>query len=155
MTSQSGQHQSFSKVWSNWNRGWFKMSDSNDSGANSATYFSTGQSIFLVPEVFNIVLLSFGIVQMYNGIEIDHPVYKVLFTNLVVTLASSVACVATFFVNTVWKFSSLLNAINYCGLMFHYSSWCVISILRLAVQRSLSQGSGTRITESAERRIRH
>ena len=31
----------------------------------------------VVPEFLNIIFLSIGALQMYNGIEISHPVYQV------------------------------------------------------------------------------
>ena len=38
------------------------------------------ESYFLViPEFVNIIFVSIGALQMYNGIEISHPVYQVRF----------------------------------------------------------------------------
>ena len=42
--------------------------------------FSIENSLILFPEIVNAFLLSLGVIQMYIGIEISHPVYQVHFT---------------------------------------------------------------------------
>ena len=51
---------------------------------------------FILPESFNILVLTFGLLGMYNGVQIVHPLYAVLFTNLVVPLVSSTINISSF-----------------------------------------------------------
>ena len=53
--------------------------------------------ILLYPELFNAILLTTVLVPVYKGIEIEHPIYKILFSNLCVSLLSSLANFAFFF----------------------------------------------------------
>ena len=39
--------------------------------------------ILILPETLNLIFLISGVTGMYNGVEIQHPLYTVLFTNLV------------------------------------------------------------------------
>ena len=84
--------------------------------------------IFL--DITNIIVLTSGICLMYFGIEICHPMYAILFTNLVVTVISSLINVLVFpFIKTV-NFNNLINGNGAACLLFHCSCWCVVSILR-------------------------
>ncbi len=88
-----------------------------------------GSLILICPEFVNIALLSTGIFQMFNGIEINHPVYHVLFINLIVTLVSSLITIFAFPFNNV-KYSTVVNAINGFTLLFHCCCWAIVSALR-------------------------
>ena len=46
---------------------------------NNELGFSNESGLSVIPEIINAILLSLGIIQMYIGIEILHPVYRVLF----------------------------------------------------------------------------
>ena len=46
---------------------------------NNELGFSNESGLSVIPEIINAILLSLGIIQMYIGIEISHPVYRVLF----------------------------------------------------------------------------
>jgi hypothetical protein len=104
--------------------------------SSTTNFFSLNQSedvsIMLYPECFNIIVLTSVLVPMYNGIEIEHPIYKVLFSNLCVSLLSSITSFACFFFNpiTVLKFSKIMSVNNWVCVMYHYTSWCILSILR-------------------------
>ncbi len=76
------------------------------------------------------ILLMIGIRQMYHGIEIKHPVYGILFGNLIAALGSSLINIFVFPFVTFLKYSNLANTNNTIFLEFYYSSWCVLSILR-------------------------
>ncbi len=66
--------------------------------------------IFL--ELFNIIMLIAGICLLYLGIEISHPVYGLLFSNLIVTTISSLINVFVFpFVKTI-QYNTLVNGNN-------------------------------------------
>ena len=47
------------------------------------------QTLFIVPELINVTCFLLGIYGMYHGIEIQHPLYAILFFNLIVPLISS------------------------------------------------------------------
>jgi len=84
--------------------------------------------IFL--ELFNIIMLIAGICLMYLGIEISHPVYGLLFSNLIVTTISSLINVFVFpFVKTI-QYNTLVNGNNSACLNFHCCCWCILSVLR-------------------------
>jgi amino acid transporter len=90
--------------------------------------------IFVCPECVNIVLLSTGIFQMFKGIEIDHPVFNILFLNLIITLVSSLINILAFplpfpLPNNV-KYSTIVNATNGLTMLFHCCCWAVVSALR-------------------------
>lgn len=84
----------------------------------------------LLPEVFNTLLLVTGIFQMYHGIEISHPVYLVLFCNLLAAMFSSLIDVVAFPVLSIGSFEMLLVANGVFCLIFHCISWEAVSILR-------------------------
>jgi hypothetical protein len=86
--------------------------------------------LLVFPELINILVLSTGLLQMYNRIEIGHPIFKILFCNLAVTLASSLLNVVTYPINKTIRYSTLVNSNNAFCLMFHCSSWCILSVLR-------------------------
>ena len=90
-----------------------------------------GSLILICPEFVNIALLSTGIFQMFNGIEINHPIYHVLFINLIVTLVSSLITIFAFpfSLNNV-KYSTVVNANNGFTLLFHCCCWAIVSALR-------------------------
>ena len=81
-------------------------------------------------ECFNIIILTTSAGLIHSGIEISHPVYGVLFCNLVTTLISSLLNAIVFpFVKNI-NFMSLVNGNSVACLMFHCSSWCILSVLR-------------------------
>jgi hypothetical protein len=84
----------------------------------------------LYPEFFNLILLTIVICQMYNGIEIQHPIYKIVFCNLCVSFLSSLMSVAAFPLIKTIRFSAIMNANNWYCIIYHYTSWCILSILR-------------------------
>lgn len=87
-------------------------------------------AMLLVPEILNTILLVAGIVQMYHGIEISHPLYLVLFCNLVASLISSLVDVIAFPILTINSFEMLLLANGVFYMIFHCTCWQVVSILR-------------------------
>ena len=100
-------------------------------GSNFSNVNQTEEGIFLIyPEFFNMFLLTIVIGEMYYGIEIEHPIFKILFCNLCVTLIFSLVNVCFFSFNKILKFSLVMNGLNFFCLIFHFSSWCILSILR-------------------------
>jgi hypothetical protein len=81
-------------------------------------------------EFVNIILLTACICIIYFGIEISHPLYAVLFCNLVVALVSSFVNAVIFpFVKNI-EYFKLFNTNSVTCLLFHCSSWCILSLLR-------------------------
>jgi hypothetical protein len=81
-------------------------------------------------ELFNIMMLFAGMCLMYLGIEISHPVYGLLFSNLIVTTISSLINVLVFpFIKTI-QYNALVNGNNSACLNLHCSCWCILSVLR-------------------------
>jgi hypothetical protein len=81
-------------------------------------------------ELFNIMILTAGMCLMYLGIEISHPVYGLLFSNLIVTTISSLINVFVFpFIKTI-QYNTLVNGNNSACLNFHCCCWCILSVLR-------------------------
>ena len=84
----------------------------------------------IMPEYINAVMLRMAIYGMYKGIEILHPIYSVLFVNLITGLCQTVFNLLVFnFVRTD-LFIRIANATNCCYLTFHCTAWSVTSILR-------------------------
>ena len=77
------------------------------SGFNVSSYLNQPEEdiSILYPEFFNIILLATVIGQMYNGLEIQHPIYKMVFCNLSVSLLSSLISVAAFPLTKTMRFS--------------------------------------------------
>jgi len=67
---------------------------------------------------------------MYNGIEIEHPVFRVLFCNLVAALLSSAVNVIVFPIKMEIKYSSIIGGNNVFCLIFHCCCWFIVSLLR-------------------------
>lgn len=87
-------------------------------------------AILVSPDLVNVLVLAFGLYGMYNGINIMHPVYAVLFLNLAVALASSTTniCVALFLPSEMFMRAS--NGNCWITLVFYCSCWSVNSATR-------------------------
>ena len=88
------------------------------------------QYLLIFPEYVNCVFLFLAIYGMYHGIEIQHPLYAVLFVNLNVACFSSAVNIIGFGLVPVHKYVLLANLTNSQSLYFHCTSWCITSILR-------------------------
>ena len=86
--------------------------------------------IFPVTDYLILFLVLSAIYGMYNGIEISHPLYAVLFTNLCAALASTIFNIVTFVFIEIELYVRISNASNGWYLVFHCFSWCGTSILR-------------------------
>jgi hypothetical protein len=67
---------------------------------------------------------------MYQGIEIAHPLYAVLYLNMIVPLISSILDIAVFFFVSTYNYVLFSNIMIAFASVFHCSSWCVTSVLR-------------------------
>jgi hypothetical protein len=107
--------------------------NSNSTSLDSCNYdnlTSVLQIFCVVPEYINLFFLSCGIYGMYRGIEIAHPLYAVLFLNLIVPLVSTTLNIAAFFFISTVRYIVFSNIINALSLFFHCTSWLVTSGLR-------------------------
>jgi hypothetical protein len=83
-----------------------------------------------VSELFNLVILLCAIYGMQQGIETQHPLYAVLFLNLLVPAAFTIVDIVGFPFFPLEKYFKLINANSSLSLFFHCTSWCVTSVIR-------------------------
>jgi hypothetical protein len=81
-------------------------------------------------EVFNTAFLSAGSFLFYYGIEITHPVYAVLFCNLITALVTSVINTLVTPMLRSTLYTPITNSINVACWYFHCCCWCIVSVLR-------------------------
>ena len=86
--------------------------------------------VLLLPEYANLLLFIVGIFGMFNGVEISHPIFSVLFTNVVIGLISTFSNIFGFIFLKFDHYIGYSNGCNGIFLSFHCSVWCVTSILR-------------------------
>ncbi len=67
---------------------------------------------------------------MYNGIDIEHPVFRVLFCNLIAAFFLSAVNLVAFPFNLEIKYSTIVTGTNASCLIFHCCCWFVVSLLR-------------------------
>ena len=80
----------------------------------------------LICEVIGFILLGLGVCGMYQGIEIAHPVYSVLFLNLCFNFfATLFNLVLVIFVPlNVWVRGTIIT--NFFGILFHNTRDAII-----------------------------
>lgn len=83
----------------------------------------------LWPPAFNIVLLVASMTEMYNRIEISHPVYSVLFCNLAAALVSSLADLVFPFIQSI-SYDILVSSSGTSSIFIHCWSWSVLTVIR-------------------------
>ena len=88
------------------------------------------QPVLVIVESVNTLLLAAGLILMFRGIEIGHPVYSILFCDLLATFFSSLLNAWVIPFVTSYPYYILANANSLSGLLLHCSFWCVLSILR-------------------------
>ena len=75
-------------------------------------------------------LLISGIRLMHQGIEIGHPVYAILFNNLLVTLIACLVEIVLLLMPTATRPESMIKACSIFSGLFHIYSWLLVSMLR-------------------------
>jgi hypothetical protein len=86
--------------------------------------------IVAYPEYFNLIILLLGMYGMYQGVEIQHPLYSVLLVNLIVSWFPSILnCIAFALLLTLLylKFTVSGSAIVF---YFHCICWLLTNIIR-------------------------
>ena len=86
--------------------------------------------LIVAPDYLNLVFLSIGQYGMYQGIEILHPLYSVLFMNLITSWLSSLINVAVFPFTQTLDQVKLTNAGSALVLFFHSVCWLMTCIVR-------------------------
>jgi hypothetical protein len=86
--------------------------------------------VLLLPEYANLLLFIAGIFGMYNGVEISHPIFSVLFANLVMGLVSTILNISGYIFFSLEQYLNFSSGCNGIFVSFHCSVWCVTSILR-------------------------
>ena len=85
--------------------------------------------VLLLPEYANLLLFIAGIFGMYNGVEISHPIFSVLFANLVMGLVSTILNISGFILLGLERYLNFSSGCNGIFVSFHCSVWCITSIL--------------------------
>ena len=82
----------------------------------------TMKTILVVPEFCNLGLLGIGLIQMYLGIEIGHPVYALLFANLCMAFfASLLGILSCFFLkDNIFLVGKHLKIESHCKYPFKF-----------------------------------
>ena len=88
------------------------------------------QISLVMPECINLILLLMAIYGMHHGIEIGHPLYAILFLNLIIALCFTLFDIVGFVFLPADKFMTLTNTNSGLSLFFHCTSWCITSIIR-------------------------
>jgi hypothetical protein len=83
-----------------------------------------------VLEFVEFSLLLICIYGMYKGIEIGHPIYALLISNLIVPFIGTVFNMLLFATIPFENWTRLVMFINFLCTLFHITSWSIISVLR-------------------------
>ena len=87
----------------------------------------------LLPEVVALPIFSAAIFILHRGVEIDHPVFRIILNNLIFQLTLTVIIIVGQLTVSVRKSALLVSEfVNLAGLLFHQSTWTTLSCLRYA-----------------------
>jgi len=84
----------------------------------------------VILELLSSFIIYFVVHKVYKEIEINHPVYAIIFCNLITSLLSSLLNSVIFPFISSFRYISLVNGNNLACLYFHFCCWCILSILR-------------------------
>jgi hypothetical protein len=87
------------------------------------------EGVLLTPECFNFIFLVLGLYEMYNGIEIQHPLYATVYLNLMVALLFTTIDLISLIFLSVDKFVTLSKQTGGFTVLFHCSTWCISSAI--------------------------
>ena len=82
------------------------------------------------PEYFNLITLLLGMYGMYQGVEIQHPLYSVLLVNLIVSWFSSILNCIAFVLLPTLLYLKLTVSGSAIVLYFHCICWLLTNIIR-------------------------
>ena len=85
----------------------------------------------VILETLSIIILFLGACFVFRGTEISHPVYGIIFCDLLVCLTFSLinTMVWSFSFKSKW-FTAVARGCSLFCLQFHCCCWCVLSVLR-------------------------
>ena len=86
----------------------------------------------LLTELISVPILAGAILIMFQGVEINHPVYSVLFNNLLFPFFITIITIISSFASNIKIFLNVSAFGNMISLLHHHSSWMVLSGLRYA-----------------------
>ena len=88
------------------------------------------QATLVAPEYLNFVVLLLAVYGMYQGVEIQHPLFAVLFLNLITPLCFTAIDMIGFMMIPSSKYITLSNNNSLFCVYFHCTCWCLSSIIR-------------------------
>ena len=107
------------------------MENLTESGTSSSADRIETVTCQVILEIISSVVLFTGTYLVYKEIEIRHPVYAVIFCDLLVSLVSSVISIAIFpFSIGAFRYTAASNLISLLCLHFHCCCWSILSVLR-------------------------
>ena len=86
--------------------------------------------LMIVPECLNLFFLISGVYGMYRGVEINHPLYAILFADMIVPMICSTINIFSFPFIPILKYVFTSNFSTVVCVIFHCSCWCVTSVIR-------------------------
>ena len=105
-----------------------------DLNGTSDVNLQTGEAfaslLILTFEVVGFILLGLGVIGMYKGIEIAHPVYSVLFLNICFNFVMTLPNLASIIFVPLYTWVRVTIYSNCFGMLFHHS--------RFAIKKSFS-----------------
>ncbi len=81
-------------------------------------------------DLIELSLLLMGIYGMYKGIEITHPIYALLISNLIFPFVGTALNLFLFAAIPFEDWTRLAMTVNVICTVFHITSWSTISVLR-------------------------
>ena len=107
------------------------MENLTESGISSSADRIETVACQVILEIISSAVLFTGAYLVYKEIEIRHPVYAVIFCDLLVSLVSSVISIAIFpFSIGTFRYTAASNLISLLCLHFHCCCWSILSVLR-------------------------
>ncbi len=113
--------------------GWFlflKMEQNNSSSYDPDQLPLVFEIVLVSPEFVNLIILMIGIYGMYQGIEIQHPLYAVLFLNISFSWFSTFINLSAFTVISTRTYLTLSNATSAIVIYFHIICWFMTTLIR-------------------------
>ena len=86
--------------------------------------------VLVSPEFVNLVILFIGIYGIYQGIEIQHPLYAVLFLNISFSWFSTFINLSAFTFISTGTYVNLSNATSAIVIYFHIICWFMTTVIR-------------------------
>ena len=102
-----------------------KMDLNGTSDVNLQTGETLASLLILTFEVIGFILLGLGVIGMYKGIEIAHPVYSVLFLNICFNFVMTLPNLASIIFVPLYTWVRVTIYSNCFGMLFHHSRFAL------------------------------